>query len=112
MAKKYLSLIGLSLPALFLPSVASALTDRSITVNTGVRITIDQLFANIYGFAAGSIVPIATLLFLVGAAYVVASHGGEEGVGKGKKIMRESLIGMGIVLGAYGIIRTLFAILY
>ncbi len=89
-----------------------ALTNRSLVLNTGVRISLEQVFANIYGFAAASIISVSTVLFLVGASYLVASHGDSNMVDKGKKIMIGSLIGMGIVLGAYGILRTLFAILY
>ncbi len=106
------SLIGLGLAAAFLPSVALALEERTLTVNTGVRISLEQLFNNVYSFAATSIVSICTLLFLVGAGYMVASHGKQEMVESGKKIMIGSLIGLAIVLGSYAILRTLFAILY
>ncbi len=105
-----LSLLGF--PAFLVPATAAALTDRTMVINTGARIPIEQLFANVYGFAAASIVSVATVLFLVGATYLVASHGDSNMVDKGKKIMIGSLIGMGIVLGAYAILRTLFAIVY
>ncbi len=100
------------LPLLLLPLKASALYDRSFEVQTGVRITLEQLFANLYTFLAASIVSICGVLFLIGASYMVASHGDTNMVDKGKKIMIGSLVGMGIVLGSYAILRTLFSIIY
>jgi hypothetical protein len=110
MTRRLVSLLGFG--AFLAPITASALYDRSMVVQTGVRISIEQLFANVYGFAAASVVSITSVLFLIGASYLVASHGDSNMVDKGKKIMIGSLIGMGIVLGAYGILRTLFAIIY
>ncbi len=97
---------------LLLPTQAFALYDRSFVVQSGIRITLEQLFANIYTFAAASIVSVCGVLFLVGASYLVASHGDSNMVDKGKKIMIGSLTGMAITLGAYAILRTLFAIIY
>ncbi len=63
-------------------------------------------------FAAASIVTIATVLFLVGAAFMVGSAGKPELLEKGKKLMKGAIIGMAITLGSYTILRTAIFFLY
>lgn len=95
-----------------LPGVAAALEDRSIEVNTGFRLSLGDVFSNLYGFLAASIVMVSTVLFLVGGFFLILSHGDSNLVDKGKKIMIGSVIGLMIVLGAYAIERTVLFILY
>ncbi len=96
----------------FLGDKAYALENRSVYLTTGIRISFTQALQNLTGFLAGAIVSVTIVLFLVGAAYLVASHGKSEMVDKGKKIMIGSLIGMAVVLGAYAILRTVLFLLY
>lgn len=97
---------------LFPPTFAFALEERSVYVTTGIRIPLTQAIANLTLFLAVSSVSICTLLFLLGAGQLVISHGDQTKVDNGKKMMISALIGLAIVLGAYGIIRTVLFFLY
>ncbi len=85
---------------------------RHITVATGVRMSFITALEKVLTFAVVSIEFIAAVLFLVGALYLVSAGGNAERAGKAKKLMAGSLIGMGIVLGSYTILRTVVYFLY
>jgi hypothetical protein len=102
----------MALQVALLPVRAFALQQRSIQLTTGVRISFVQAMQNILTFLAASIVTISTVLFLVGAVFIVASAGKPELLEKGKKTMRSAVTGMAIVLGSYAILRTVLYFLY
>lgn len=77
---------------------------RWINVNFGIPITASQAFGNFTSFMAGSIVAVSTAAFIYGAFQMVVSRG--EGVDKAKTIMKNALIGLAVVLGSYGMLRT------
>lgn len=94
------------------PTSAWALENRSLIMTTGVRISFYNLVTNVLTFAAFSIGGIVTMLFLVGATFMVASAGKPERVETGKKLMKGSLTGMAIVLSSYMILRTILYFVY
>lgn len=96
-----------------LPTAASALEQRSIQMTTGIRISFATAIENLVSFLAGTIVVMSVMFFLIGAVFLIASHGSNtDFLEKGKKSMRNSLIGLAIVLSSYAILRTAFFILY
>lgn len=94
------------------PEKAVALFQRFIVVDTGVRTPFLQVMGNIYTFMAVSAAGVCTLLFLLGAAQLTVSKGDQTKVDNGKKLMISALIGLAIILGSYGIIRTVLYFLY
>lgn len=100
------------LALLLAPARAHALVERFVVLNTGIRISIPQVLSNVIGFLALTAIPLCTLIFLLGAGQLVISHGDQTKVDTGKKMMTGSLIGLGIILSAYGIIRTVLYFLY
>ena len=85
---------------------------RVLYVGTGVRISLAQGLSNVYLFMALSAMGFFTLLFLLGAATLTMSRGDQTKVDNGKKMMISALIGLAIVLGSYGIMRTVLYFLY
>ena len=81
---------------------------RTLTVGLGTQFNFLEITTRIIDFLAGSIGFIASAIFLVGALYVVTGGVKEENVSKGKTLMIDSLIGLGVTLGAYAIVRTAF----
>jgi hypothetical protein len=67
---------------------------------------------NITGFVASTAVGLCTLVFLIGAAQLVTSRGDQTAVDNGKKAMIGAAIGLAIIMGSYGILRTLIFFLY
>lgn len=90
----------------------SNLEHRTVILTTGVRIAWTEVFMNITGFLAASAVGVCTLIFLLGASQLVISHGDQTKVDNGKKMMTGALTGLAIVLGSYGILRTVIFFLY
>ncbi len=61
-----------------------------------------QLLSNIVGFLLYTLVPgIATILFLYGGFYYYTSQGNPDKLGKAKKIMVSTVVGLLIVYGAH-----------
>ena len=104
--------MSLLLHLLTAPAKALALEDRSVVLNTGIRISWVEAFSNLTGFVAGSAIGVCTLLFLYGAGQLVISRGDQTQVDNGKKAMINALIGLAIVLASYGILRTVLYFLY
>lgn len=79
----------------------------------GTQISPLQLLGQIAVFAVVSAAIICTCIFIIGAFFLVASHGKDDLVQKGKDFMTGALIGLVVVLGSYGLLRTmLYAIYY
>ena len=98
--------------SLFSPTHVLALENRSIVLETGIRIAWPQLVANLTGFVAASAFGVCTLVFLIGASLLVISAGDQTKVDNGKKMMVGALIGLAIIMGSYGILRTILYFLY
>jgi hypothetical protein len=94
------------------PVPAFALEDRFITIFTGIRSSFPEIMTGIMVFLTTSSLFVASTLFLIGAFYVVISRGEEATMKKGKDLMTGSLIGLLVILGSYGILRTVLFIIY
>ena len=91
------------------PAIAFA---RTLTVDLGATISFPELIGNAVEALALISILFTTVLFLIGAFMMVISRGKEDQVSKGKDLMIQSLIGMAVVGGAYGLIRTIFWLIY
>lgn len=100
--QRLLQWIGLMLAVSPVPVFAQ----RTLNVDIGTQLGIWEIFNRIVMYASASIVVIAGAVFLVGAFLVVLSGAKENFKEQGKDLMIGSLIGMGVVLGAYAILRT------
>jgi hypothetical protein len=94
------------------PGQAFALEERFIVMTTGIRIPLTQVLGNVTAFLAVSSVGVCTLIFLTGAGQLTLSRGDQTKVDNGKKMMIGSLIGLGLILGAFAIVRTVLYFLY
>ena len=92
--------------------VQAAHAQRSVVLTTGIRIGLTEAFSNFYAFLSSTGVLLCTLIFVAGAATLTASHGDQTKVDNGKKMMIGSLVGIAIILGAYGVLRTTLFFLY
>ncbi len=80
-------------------------------VNTGIRATFPQVMSRIVGWLATSGVAVCAALFLIGAFMMVFNARSPDKAAQGKDIMIQSMIGLFVILGAYGILRTVFYVL-
>lgn len=80
--------------------------DRQLTVNTGVNLSIMEVGQNIITFMAASIAAVSTAMFVVGAFFITLSGVKEDYKQKGKDLMFGSILALGIVAGAYAILRS------
>lgn len=106
-----MGMLRLVFPLILQPEAAEALTARSIILATGIRCGADQcsltiIIMKVIAFLASTAVIVCTVLFLIGAFYVVLFAGKEERVKTGKDLMIGSLVGLAIIMGAYAIVRT------
>lgn len=79
---------------------------RTLTVTIGTADDLNTIVNRIVVFLSSSITAVATAMFLVGAFMIVLSGAKEDFKQKGKDLMIGSLLSIGVVLGAYGIYRT------
>ncbi|MBI3331619.1 hypothetical protein HYZ99_01525 [Candidatus Peregrinibacteria bacterium] len=112
MTLKRLSRLLCTLGGVLTPATAFALQNRSLTVDLGANVKFSTVFGNAVSALAGLAGTFCGVLFLIGAFLMVISRGKDDQLQKGKDLMIQSLIGLAVVLGAYAIIRTLFAVLY
>jgi len=110
MALKHL-LRALALLSALFPVQVLALQDRSMIV-PGLRYSFLQLLNNIVSFLSVTAVTVCTTLFLIGAFMMVFYAYDENQVKTGKDIMTYSLIGLVVILGSYGIMRTVLFLIY
>lgn len=97
--------------ALFHLLAPAAHAQGHITIDTGIRATFPQVMTAIVNFLAGSALAVCTAIFLVGALMMVGYAAKPDKAEQGKKIMIDSLVGLAIILGSYGILRTVFYLL-
>ncbi len=89
-------------PAAFAQGVTGKLQ-----VNTGSKIDFWTLIGNILGFLANAALFIAPVIFLLGVFYYTI--GGATGdTDKGKDMMKTTLKGFILIIGAYSILRTVY----
>jgi hypothetical protein len=100
------------LKILLAPVAALAADPRFVTMGTGVQIGWIQAMGNLTRFVVLTATGVCSLLFLAGAAQLTISRGDQTKVDNGKKMMVSALIGLAIVMGSYGIIRTVLFFLY
>lgn len=82
-----------------------------MVVNTGISATFPQVMSRIVGWLATSGVAVCAALFLIGAFMMVFYASKPDKASQGKDIMIQSMIGLFVILGAYGILRTVFYVL-
>ncbi len=82
---------------------------RWLPVTTGINITFLEALQNLISFLAVSIGAVSVAAFTYGAFRLVLSRG--QNVDRAKTIMLNALLGLSVVLGSYGILRTLLWIL-
>jgi len=105
---RFLGALGLGLA----PVPVLALEKRTLIVNLGSSQTLADVIGNVIEMLALTIIVFTTVLFLAGAFMMIISRGKDDLLSKGKDLMIQSLIGMAVVGGAYGLIRTLFWLIY
>lgn len=93
--------------ALLLPLTAAA-QRPPINVNVDTGLSLQQVFENILAFMVALIPVYAVAAFMIGALMMVISRGKDEGIDKAKKLIIGSIVGMGVVLGCYAIVRTVY----
>ena len=81
---------------------------RTLSVNVGSKIDFWTLIGNVLSFLANAALYIAPVLFLVGVLRYTAGGVSEDNAGKGKETMKGVLIGFGVIIGAYSILRTVY----
>lgn len=99
-----------------LPTTAAAQTcppgiENCVIVNTGYAGNLPELILRVVNFLSYSIGTFCTLAFIVGGAMLVLSRGQDPLLGRAKSLMIESLIGLGLVLGARGILQIVMYVL-
>jgi len=78
-----------------------------VTLQTGIRASFPAVMTAIVNFLAGSALAVCTAVFFIGAFRMVAYAAKPDKATKGKDIMLDALKGFAIILGSYGILRTL-----
>jgi hypothetical protein len=85
---------------------------RTLGVNIGTALNVEQILTNIINYMAGAIIFVAAVAFAVGAFYITFSRGEPDLVKRGKDMIIGSVIGMAVVLGSFAILRTVFFFIY
>jgi hypothetical protein len=88
-----------------------AFAQRTLTVGTGSSITFFAALGNIIKYATGVIAAIAVAMFVVGAFMVTISGIKEDWRQRGKDLMIGAVFSLGVVLGAYAILRVVDCLL-
>lgn len=93
-----------------LPVVAHA--QRTLTVELGARMSIAEVASNIVSFLSRSAGIICATLVIIGALFIVVSRGEDPWKSRGQDLVIYSLVGLAIILGAAGIIRVIYFVIY
>jgi hypothetical protein len=96
--------IAVTAAFLSLPGLCAA--QRTLQVGIGTEFDFLTLAGNLMNYLASTITIVSSVVFIIGAFMMVASRGKDDQVSTGKAMMTGSLIGMCVVLGSYGIYRT------
>jgi len=76
-------------------------------IQTGNITTLINTFGNVLKFALGFTGIVALALLVYGAALMIANYGNDETVQKAKKIIKNAIIGIIVIISAYTIVATL-----
>lgn len=87
----------------FAPFTAHAF---SMSVNTGINTSFANILSGVTAILLAGAAPVMLAVFMIGALFMTAAAGDEGRIKKGKDIMIGSLIGLFVILGSYGILRT------
>ena len=74
--------------------------------------TFSEIMSNILTVAQGAVVLVATVVFVAGGVMFIISGGNEDKKSRGKDLMFGSLIGLGIIIGAKGIMNISYFFVY
>jgi hypothetical protein len=76
-------------------------------IQTGNITTVINTFGNVLKFALGFTGIVALALLVYGAALMIANYGNDEMVEKAKKIIKNAIIGIIVIISAYTLVATL-----
>jgi hypothetical protein len=85
---------------------------RTFPVSIGTGATFNVIVGNFVKFLAMASLSVCGAVFMIGTLFVVISRGKEDQLQKGKDLMVGALIGLGVIGGSYGILRTFFYAIY
>lgn len=74
----------------------------------GANVRPSQIIARMLTFLWGTIVAFCTLIFAVGALFMIFGAGKEDMFQKGKTMMIGAIVGFAVVIGAPAMLRTFF----
>ncbi|MBI4129173.1 hypothetical protein HY464_00600 [Candidatus Peregrinibacteria bacterium] len=74
----------------------------------GADVTPAGIIGNVLGFLWGVIVAFCTVIFAVGALFMILGAGKEDMLQKGKTMMIGGIVGLAVVIGGPAILRTFF----
>ena len=98
---------------LSMPEAALAYVTAPFPIVIGTpNLTPAMVLQNVVTFLLGASTLVCITVFMLGAFYMVFSRGKEDLLQKGKDLMIGAVVGLEVILGAYGIIRTFFYVLY
>lgn len=106
--RRFSRFLACSLAVLPIPCAAQ----NTLDVNVGGDLNLMDIAMNIMFFLVALIPIVAVAMFMVGALMLVLAHGKEDQVDNAKKLLLGSVIGMAVVLGSYGIVRTVYWFLF
>ena len=109
MARLLYSRLLTFLCVLVLPTLAHA---RTLGIPLGTSLDVEGILTHIINYLAAAIVFVASAMFAVGAFMIVISRGEPDAINKGKNLIIGAVIGMTVVLGSFGILRTVFYFIY
>lgn len=96
-----------------IPEAVQAYSTAPFTIVIGTpNLTPQTVLQNVVNFLLGMSGFVCITVFMLGAFYMVFSRGKEDLLQKGKDLMIGAVVGLAVILGAYGIIRTFFYVLY
>lgn len=76
----------------------------------GVPVTPTSIIGGVIGLLRGVIVAFCTVIFALGALFMITGAGKEDLFQKGKTMMIGSVIGLAVVIGAPTILRMFFGL--
>jgi len=76
----------------------------------GANVTPAGIIGNIVTFLWGAIVAFCTVIFAVGALFMILGAGKEDMLQKGKTMMIGGIVGLAVVIGGPAMLRTFFRV--
>lgn len=107
-------MVGFLKQIVLIPVLTQALgyTTQPFGIVIGANLSPMSILANVARFLMAMGVFVCITVFMLGAFYMAFSRGKEDLLQKGKDLMIGAVVGLAVILGAYGIIRTFFYVLY